>query len=88
VARSVRLAVTADTSVPAVNVGGPQAHTIAGFAEAVAEAAGLGPDAIVHEPTEDEDTSEHRLDNSLAGAVLGWEPRIDLATSIRDRLRT
>jgi nucleoside-diphosphate-sugar epimerase len=88
VARAVGAALTADLTVPAVNVGGPDAHTIAGFAQAVADVAGLDPDAIVHEPTDDEDTSEYRLDSTLAGTVLGWEPRIDLATSIRDRLRT
>jgi nucleoside-diphosphate-sugar epimerase len=86
VARAFALAVSTETTAPAVNIGGPRPRPIADLARVVAAVAGLGDDAVVSEPTEREDTSDYSLDRSLAREQLGWEPQRSLEETVRDRL--
>lgn len=86
VVRAFASVLVTTSSAPAFNIGGPRAHSIAEMARAVAAAAGLGPDGVQHDPTEDEDRSHYSLDRGLALAELGWAPEHSLDDTVRFRL--
>ena len=65
-----------------VNLGNPNEITIAAFAGAVAEAAGVSYTLEACEATED-DPSRRCPDISLARSLLGWNPEIDLAEGLQ-----
>ncbi len=65
-----------------INLGNPREITIAEFAAAVAEAAGVAYTMEICEPTPD-DPMRRRPDISLARALLGWRPEVDLEAGLR-----
>lgn len=85
VVTALERAVAAPTPPPVVNIG-TGGFSVAEMAREVAAQCGLGEDAIVFEPVEREDTSEYRLDTTLAREGLGWVPEHGLAGMVRDRI--
>jgi len=60
-----------------VNIGNPDEFTVTELAELVLEITGSSS-AICHESLPVDDPTQRRPDITLARAVLGWEPEIDL----------
>lgn len=65
-----------------VNLGNPDEHTIAEFAEVVQEVLGRRVE-VRREPLPVDDPKVRRPDISVARRVLGWEPRVPLREGIR-----
>ncbi len=65
-----------------VNIGNPDEHTIAEFAEIVQEVLGRRVE-VRREPLPVDDPKVRRPDISVARRVLGWEPRVPLREGIR-----
>lgn len=81
--RGILLAATGDgTRGRVINLGNPSEITIAAFAQAVAESAGVSYTIEACEPTED-DPTKRCPDISLAQSLLGWNPEIDLREGLR-----
>lgn len=81
--RGILLAATSDAARGrVVNLGNPSEITIAAFAHAVAEAAGVSHTIEACAPTED-DPTRRCPDISLAQRLLGWNPEIDLTEGLR-----
>ncbi len=81
--RGILLAASSDAARGRVmNLGNPSEITIAAFANAVAEAAGVSYAIEACEPTED-DPARRCPDISLAQGLLGWNPKIDLEEGLR-----
>ncbi|MGO9832241.1 MAG: UDP-glucuronic acid decarboxylase family protein [Myxococcaceae bacterium] len=68
-----------------VNLGNPLEMTILQFAEAVRTAAG-GGGRIVFRPLPADDPKQRQPDIARARALLGWEPRVDLAEGLRETI--
>ncbi len=81
--RGILLAATSDAARGRViNLGNPSEITIATFAAAVAESAGVSYTIEACEPTED-DPTRRCPDISLAQNLLGWSPEVELAEGLR-----
>jgi dTDP-glucose 4,6-dehydratase len=65
-----------------VNIGNPAEFTILQFAELILRLTG-SKSRIVHEPLPEDDPKQRRPDITLAGKILGWEPKVDLETGLR-----
>jgi dTDP-glucose 4,6-dehydratase len=69
-----------------VNLGNPQEMTILEFAERICELTGaLSP--IVRMPLPEDDPRQRRPDITLARAVLGWEPSVQLRAGLARTIR-
>jgi dTDP-glucose 4,6-dehydratase len=79
----VRLA-ESDEHLP-VNIGNPNEYTILELAEAIIEVLG-SESTIVHESLPVNDPKQRQPDISVARAVLGWEPTVELRDGLRDLL--
>ena len=77
----VRLASSAER-LP-VNLGNPVELTILEFAERIRELMGSNL-PIVFEPLPSDDPKKRRPDISKAQRILGWEPKVALATGLRE----
>ena len=73
---------TSDEPYP-VNLGNPVELTILEFAERIRRLMGLS-ESIVFEPLPSDDPRKRRPDISKAKHVLGWEPKIELETGLRE----
>lgn len=72
-----------------VNIGNPSEITILQFAEAVLKATGSHSEIHFIEPTDDritDDPKVRRPDNTKAMSILNWEPKIDLATGLKETI--
>ena len=72
-----------------VNIGNPSEITILQFAEAVLEATGSKSEIHFIEPTDDritDDPKVRRPDNTKAMSILNWEPKVDLATGLKETI--
>ncbi len=78
----VRLMTSADDFTGPVNFGNPDEHTMLELAEQVIELTG-SRSKIVFEPLPQDDPAKRRPDTTLAGTVLGWEPRVMLADGLK-----
>lgn len=65
-----------------VNIGNPVEFTILECAQSVIEVTG-SKSRIRHEPLPQDDPKQRRPDISKARQLLGWEPKIDLATGLK-----
>ena len=63
--------------VAPVNIGNPAEYTVNEFAEIAREVTG-NKSEIVHVPLPIDDPMQRQPDISLARAILGWEPTIEL----------
>jgi dTDP-glucose 4,6-dehydratase len=68
-----------------VNIGNPHEVTVREFAERIIELTG-STSTIEHHELPDDDPKVRRPDITLARERLGWEPRIDLTTGLRDTI--
>jgi UDP-glucuronate decarboxylase len=73
----LRLMETSDDFTGPVNLGNPGEFTILELAEAVIRLTG-SRSTIVFEPAPADDPMQRKPDISLAGEVLGWQPRVAL----------
>ena len=64
------------------NIGNPHELTMLDFAEEIIRATG-SKSTLVHHPLPQDDPKQRRPDITRARAVLGWEPRVDLADGLR-----
>ena len=64
------------------NIGNPHELTMLEFAEEIIRATG-SKSTLVHQPLPQDDPQQRRPDITRARAVLGWEPRVDLADGLR-----
>ncbi|HVS45284.1 MAG TPA: UDP-glucuronic acid decarboxylase family protein [Verrucomicrobiae bacterium] len=78
----VRCAASEATRDRVVNLGNPEEHTIAEFAAAVSQIAGVAL-KIEPGPLPTDDPARRRPDISLAKSLIGWEPRVSLEEGIR-----
>ena len=70
-----------------VNIGNPVEMTILDFARKVIEVSGSKSDIIFTSPKDDRFTDDPKLrrpDISKAKRVLGWEPKVDLESGLRE----
>ncbi len=77
-----------DETLP-VNIGNPSEITITQFAEAVLKATGSKSEIHYIEPTDDritDDPKVRRPDNTKAMSILGWEPKVDLETGLKETI--
>jgi dTDP-glucose 4,6-dehydratase len=65
-----------------VNIGNPTEFTILECAQKVLEATG-SKSKIAYQPLPQDDPKQRRPDITKARTLLGWEPRIDLATGLK-----
>ena len=73
-----------DEKLP-VNIGNPVEMSITDFAHAVVEIANSGSEVVFIDPGDDrftDDPKVRRPDITKAKAVLGWEPKVDLADGL------
>ncbi len=70
-----------DESLP-VNIGNPDEFTIRECAQVVLQVTG-SKSKIRYEPLPQDDPKQRRPDISKARQLLGWEPKVDLATGLR-----
>ena len=73
-----------DEKLP-VNIGNPSEMSITEFAHAVVEIARSGSEVVYIEPEDDrftDDPKVRRPDITKAKAVLGWEPKVNLADGL------
>jgi len=68
-----------------VNIGNPTEHTVLECAKAVLAATGSSS-TIVFEPLPMDDPKQRCPDIARARTLLGWEPKVDLATGLRSSL--
>jgi dTDP-glucose 4,6-dehydratase len=68
-----------------VNIGNPQEWTIVECAEAVLRVTG-SPSKVAFRPLPKDDPMQRRPDITRARTLLGWEPKIDLETGLRQSL--
>ena len=64
-----------------VNIGNPDEITIRELADAILDLTGSRSN-VVHLPAPEDDPARRCPDISLAGEVLGWEPKVKLATGL------
>jgi len=71
--------------VDPVNIGNPTEFTIAGLIAAIERVLGH-PLAVTYEPLPQDDPRVRQPDISRARTLLGWEPRVDLETGLRETI--
>jgi len=71
--------------VDPVNIGNPTEFTIAGLIAAIERVLGH-PLAVTYEPLPQDDPRVRQPDISRARTLLGWEPRVDLETGLRETM--
>ena len=81
----IRLMETGDDVTGPVNLGNPIEFTILELAEKVVQLTGSAS-GIVHKPLPQDDPVRRRPDISLAKSKLGWEPRVDLQTGLKNTI--
>jgi dTDP-glucose 4,6-dehydratase len=79
----VRLLLSSE--VDPVNIGNPTEFTIAGLIAAIERVLGH-PLAVTYEPLPQDDPRVRQPDISRARTLLGWEPRVDLETGLRETI--
>jgi dTDP-glucose 4,6-dehydratase len=68
-----------------VNIGNPTEFTILDFAKLIIKLTG-SKSTIVHEPHPEDDPKQRRPNISRAKELLGWEPKVDLETGLRQAI--
>jgi len=68
-----------------VNIGNPTEFTILDFAKLIIKLTG-SKSTIVHEPLPEDDPKQRRPNISRAKELLGWEPKVDLETGLRQAI--
>ncbi|HET6857986.1 MAG TPA: UDP-glucuronic acid decarboxylase family protein [Streptomyces sp.] len=72
----------AETDASPVNLGNPREITVEQIAREIRRLAGSSSE-LVFRPLPEDDPTRRRPDVSRAGALLGWEPKIDLDEGLR-----
>jgi UDP-glucuronate decarboxylase len=78
----VRMMASGDEVTGPVNLGNPEEYTVLQLAELVREFTGSNA-PIIHRPLPGDDPRQRRPDISQAKRLLGWQPRVDVATGLR-----
>lgn len=78
----MRAAAGEETRGRVINLGNPEEHTVADFAQLVCDIVGV-PLSVDRQPAREDDPGRRRPDITLARELLAWEPR----TSVRDGLK-
>jgi UDP-glucuronate decarboxylase len=78
----MRMMDSGDEVTGPVNLGNPEEYTVLQLAELVREFTGSGV-PIIHHPLPGDDPRQRRPDISQAKRLLGWQPRVDVATGLR-----
>lgn len=86
IAGLMRLMDSDDDVVGPINLGRPQEFTMLELAEQVLQETGSDSE-IIHEPLPADDPTQRRPDITRAREVLGWEPKVDLETGLRETVR-
>lgn len=73
----IRLMETGDEVTGPVNIGNPVEFTILELAETIIQQIGSRSE-LVYRPLPSDDPLQRQPDISLAGQVLGWEPKVDM----------
>ena len=68
-----------------VNIGNPTEFTIVDFAKLIIKLTG-SKSKITHEPLPLDDPKQRRPDIARARELLGWEPKVDLETGLRQTI--
>jgi dTDP-glucose 4,6-dehydratase len=68
-----------------VNIGNPTEFTILEFGKLILKLTG-SKSAITYEPLPVDDPKQRRPDISRAKKLLGWEPKVDLETGLRQTI--
>ena len=68
-----------------VNIGNPTEFTILDFAKLIIKLTG-SKSTIIHEPLPVDDPKQRRPNISRAKELLGWEPKVDLETGLRQAI--
>ena len=68
-----------------VNIGNPTEFTILDFAKLIIKLIG-SKSKIIHEPLPEDDPKQRRPNISRAKELLGWEPKVDLETGLRQAI--
>lgn len=74
------------TEVYPTNVGNPNEITIREFAEVITRLLGATA-GIVYQPLPEDDPKQRQPDISKAKRVLGWEPKVDLNTGLKETVK-
>ncbi len=72
-------------SADPVNIGNPTELSILEFARLICRLAAI-PERLEHKPLPVDDPKQRRPDISRAGKELGWLPRVDLETGLRETI--
>ena len=81
----IRLMNTADDITGPVNLGNPKEFTILELAEKVIDLTGSSS-PIDHKPLPENDPRKRKPDITLANALLGWEPAVDLEHGLKQTI--
>lgn len=65
-----------------VNLGNPEEYTILDFAKKIVAMTG-SKSKIIHQPLPSDDPTQRQPDISLAGAKLGWKPRVSVDDGLK-----
>lgn len=76
---------TPDIAGCVVNIGSDEEHTILDFAKSVAQVTGVQV-SLTHETLPKDDPKRRRADISRALNILGWRPKVDLESGLREML--
>ncbi len=68
-----------------VNIGNPTELSILEFARLICRLAGIA-EALEYKPLPVDDPKQRRPDISRAGKILGWSPKVDLETGLRETI--
>ncbi|WP_203337151.1 NAD-dependent epimerase/dehydratase family protein [Nocardioides limicola] len=82
--RAIELSLDRSSGSLVANIG-TGGFSVLEMAQEVARQGGLGPEAVVRRPVEDEDRSVYRLDCTVAADQLSWRPEHGLADLVRER---
>lgn len=82
----IRLAMEKDgTSGLVVNLGYPKEHTIKNIAEIILRLT-KSSSGTIHQEKQEDDPVKRKPDITLAKRVLGWQPKIDLFTGLKETI--
>ncbi|MGD9885787.1 MAG: NAD-dependent epimerase/dehydratase family protein, partial [Reyranella sp.] len=81
----IRLMAADGASVAPVNLGNPAEITVGRLAESIVDIVG-SRSSIVHRPLPIDDPRRRRPDIARAQSVLGWSPKVDLLTGLRETI--
>jgi len=65
-----------------VNLGNPEEYTILDFAKKIIAMTG-SKSKIIHQPLPSDDPTQRQPDISLAGAKLGWKPKVTVDDGLK-----